>query len=57
MLRSSLMSALPIGPYVACERIANVTAGKPALGGGITVPATAFVANLLLVGYVQSSGV
>ena len=80
------MSALLIGLYAACEPIANVTAGKPAIGGGIIVraaaslcaffftaidrinerlgkrgarraSATAFVANLLLVGYVQSSGV
>jgi len=85
VLRSGLMSALLIGLYAACETIANVTAGKPAIGGSIIVraaalcafsftaidriterlgkrgarraSATAFVANLLLVGYVQSSGV
>ena len=35
---------LIVGLYVACELIANITAGKPvALPGGITVPAAVFI--------------
>ena len=35
---------LIVGLYIACELIANITAGKPvALPGGITVPAAVFI--------------
>jgi uncharacterized integral membrane protein (TIGR00697 family) len=74
-----LDTVLIVGLYIACELIANVTAGKPVtLPGNITVPAAvfvyaltftlndrlgkqgaryvvyaAFLANLLLAGYIQ----
>jgi uncharacterized integral membrane protein (TIGR00697 family) len=37
------MSMLLVGLYVACELIANVTAGKPVMVGGIVVPAAVFL--------------
>ncbi len=37
------MTTLLIGLYVACEIIANVTAGKPVAIGGIVVPAAVFL--------------
>ena len=37
------MSTLLIGLYVACDLIANVTAGKPIALGGIVVPAAVFL--------------
>jgi queuosine precursor transporter len=37
------MSTLLIGLYVACELIANVTASKPVMVGGIVVPAAVFL--------------
>ena len=40
----SFDTVLIVGLYVACELIANITAGKPvALPGGITVPAAVFI--------------
>ena len=40
----SFDTVLIVGLYVACELIANTTAGKPvALPGGITVPAAVFI--------------
>ena len=40
----SFSSILLIALYIACEMIANTTAGKPvALPGGITVPAAVFI--------------
>jgi len=39
-----LDAILIVGLYIACELIANITAGKPvALPGGITVPAAVFI--------------
>lgn len=40
------MTTLLIGLYVACEIIANVTAGKPVAIGGIVVPAAVFLYTL-----------
>ncbi|MBI4735164.1 MAG: queuosine precursor transporter [candidate division NC10 bacterium] len=40
------MTTLLIGLYVACELIANVTAGKPVAIGGIVVPAAVFLYTL-----------
>jgi len=40
------MTTLLIGLYVACELIANVTASKPVLIGGIVVPAAVFLYTL-----------
>ncbi len=40
------MTTLLIGLYVACELIANVTAGKPVALGGIVVPAAVFLYTL-----------
>jgi hypothetical protein len=40
------MTTLLIGLYVACELIANVTAGKPVVIGGIIVPAAVFLYTL-----------
>lgn len=40
------MTTLLIGLYVACELIANVTAGKPVAVGGIVVPAAVFLYTL-----------
>lgn len=37
------MSTLLIGLYVACELIANVTASKPVMVGGIVAPAAVFL--------------
>jgi uncharacterized integral membrane protein (TIGR00697 family) len=37
------MTTLLIGLYVACELIANVTASKPVVVGGIVVPAAVFL--------------
>lgn len=37
------MTTLLIGLYVACELIANVTASKPVMVGGIVVPAAVFL--------------
>lgn len=37
------MTTLLIGLYVACELIANVTASKPVMIGGIVVPAAVFL--------------
>ena len=40
----SFDAVLIVGLYVACELIANITAGKPVLlPGGITVPAAVFI--------------
>ena len=40
----SFDTVLIVGLYVACELIANTTAGKPVLlPGGITVPAAVFI--------------
>jgi hypothetical protein len=40
------MTTLLIGLYVACELIANVTASKPVMIGGIVVPAAVFLYTL-----------
>jgi uncharacterized integral membrane protein (TIGR00697 family) len=40
------MTTLLIGLYVACELIANVTAGKPVALGSIVVPAAVFIYTL-----------
>jgi uncharacterized integral membrane protein (TIGR00697 family) len=40
------MTILLIGLYVACELIANVTAGKPVALGGVVVPAAVFLYTL-----------
>lgn len=37
------MTTLLVGLYVACELIANVTASKPVMVGGIIVPAAVFL--------------
>jgi uncharacterized integral membrane protein (TIGR00697 family) len=40
------MTTLLIGLYVACELIANITAGKPVAVGGVVVPAAVFLYTL-----------
>ena len=40
------MTTVLVGLYVACELIANVTAGKPVAVGGIVVPAAVFLYTL-----------
>ncbi len=40
------MTTLLVGLYVACELIANVTAGKPVALGGLVVPAAVFLYTL-----------
>jgi uncharacterized integral membrane protein (TIGR00697 family) len=40
------METLLIGLYIACELIANVTASKPVVVGGIVVPAAVFLFTL-----------
>ena len=41
-----IMVTLLIGLYVACELIANITASKPVVVGGIVVPAAVFLYTL-----------
>lgn len=40
------MDTILIGLYIACELIANVTASKPVLIGGLVVPAAIFIYGL-----------
>lgn len=40
------MDTILIGLYIACELIANVTASKPVLIGGLVVPAAIFIYTL-----------